>query len=142
MAKRWSEKLKEKKCNEFSFFPNAYTPMEEDASLTLPEMEVDFSGDDEEKENAQDTTPNWVKNLSFTIAGVTIGGAAVYGLLGASAEQTCPLPATEVQQPAASTPAPTTPRASTVPPRSTPAATPAATTSSATNSSPSAAGTI
>ena len=79
MAQKWADKLKDKNVKEFSLYPHAYTPLaKEEGGMPLPDIETEYdSGDDE---NAQDTTPNWIKNLSFTIGGVTIGAAAVYGL--------------------------------------------------------------
>jgi hypothetical protein len=131
----WADKLQKRKVREFAFFPHAYTPMEKEKSLVLPDVEVELGGEEETQgEGAQtDSTPSWIKNLSFTIAGVTIGGAAVYGLLGMTQAPApaCPAPITNQQpvQPTVVQPTQPTPGGA---PRSTPAATPASTASTTT----------
>lgn len=84
MAQKWAQKLQTDKVKEFSFFPNAYTPFEEDG-FALPEMEMEWDGGDDGDQNKSDAkqsqVPQWVKNLSFTIGGVTIGAASIFALM-------------------------------------------------------------
>lgn len=128
MNKKWYHQLREAKFKEFSFFPNAYTPIEEDKSLALPPVELELGGGESEESEQESATPEWVKNVSFTIAGITIGGAAVYSLFAATPVPSCPAPVSTEQTTQNPLPsAPSTPVQSSgsagTPPRTTPATT-------------------
>jgi len=90
----WPKALGKKDIKEFSFFPSAYTPFEESEG-TIPPVELEYDGGDDSED--QSGTPEWVKSLSFTIGGVTIGAAAVWGLWSTAPAPQCivttPLPA-------------------------------------------------
>jgi hypothetical protein len=135
MAQEWAEKLQNDKVKEFSFFPTAYTPFKK-GGFELPEMELEWDGSDDGN-NAdtapQSSMPQWAKNLSFTIGGVTIGAAAVFGFFGGGAPSAAPAAACpQTTCTPATLPTTSTPK-STGGPRTTGAATssPAAATSSA-----------
>jgi hypothetical protein len=109
MAKGWVEKLRENKVKEFSFYPDAFTPFKDAGVFELPNIDVDWEGDaddkkDADKTTAQNSTPSWIKNISFTVFGVTVGGAAVFGLMGGGATApVCPAPAAAQQTVSAQT---------------------------------------
>lgn len=106
--KEWAKKIRETDADEFALYPRAFTPFAEEPALTLPPLEFEYSGDEGQKDSgdAQSNMPSWVKNISFTIGGLTIGGAAVYGLLGGvPPAPVCPSPAVAQTQSSTSVPA-------------------------------------
>jgi len=139
--KSWVDTLHEKGSKEFSFFPLAYTPMEQEAELPLPEIEIELGKEEEEEEDkSAEGASSTSYTLSLTIGGITLGAVMGAGAMyAATPTPLCPLvPASQQIVQATSTPASSGGQSQTpTPPRQTPAATQSnATTSSAQTGTP------
>lgn len=108
----WIDKLKEEEVEEFTFFPKAFTRMEKELEIELPDL--DFDTDDKKDESKKDssTAGSTVKTITLTIGGIAIGvavGASAATLL--TPPVLCPLPqtASQTQTSAATTQTPRQP---------------------------------
>jgi arylformamidase len=98
------------------------------AAFSLPEVEIEPPDKEEEGTNEGGQTHSWLQHISFTIGGITIGAAAVFGFMTVHAP-ICPMSESAApMQSTTSLPA--------LPPRSTPSPAATSTAQNGTSTSP------
>ena len=85
--RKWADDLTTKDVQEFSFYPHAYTPMEKELEITLPEIDLELGEEKEEKKEGGDNGSS-SHTLSLTLGGITLGLALGAGATYALAPET------------------------------------------------------